>query len=214
MTANQTHMPASQPEIPKGFVQDREGRLVPKDRVKPVDKARDDLVKRIAKQARKISGELSKVKGEVFEDVEAFVERSAAEYGKSIGGKKGNMTLYSYDGSLKLQIANGETKVFDERLQVAKSIIDECIHEWAKGSNKNIQALVEHAFQVDKTGKVSVERVLSLRRIDIEDERWEEAMKAIADSIQIAGSKRYFRIYERVGETDEYRPIALDAASA
>ncbi len=201
-------------EIPKGFAQDREGRLVPKDKVKPIDKARDALVKSIVKKGRKISGELSALRGEVFDDVADFVASSAENYGTKVGGKKGNMTLYSYDGSLKVQIAQGETKVFDERLQVAKTIIDECIHEWSKGSNKNIQALIEHAFQVDKQGQVSMERVLGLRRINIEDERWEEAMKAIADSIQISGSKRYFRIYERIGETEEYRPISLDAASA
>jgi hypothetical protein len=39
-------------------------------------------------------------------------------------------------------------------------------------------------------------------------------MQAIADSVRVASSKAYVRIYERVGDTDDYRPISLDVASA
>lgn len=202
------------PEIPAGYVRNREANLVPKDKVKPIDKDRDQLVKKIVRSARKVSGELSTLRADVFDLIAEFHVRSAEKYGATIRGKKGNHTLFSFDGSLKVQVSRGETKAFDERLQVAKSLIDDCIREWSKGSNKNVQALVDHAFQVDKEGKVSLDRILGLRRLDIEDERWDNAMSAIADSIQITGSKRYFRVFERVGETDTYRPIPLDAANA
>lgn len=201
-------------QIPAGYVQDREGHLVPKDKVKQIDKDRDVLVKKIAKKARGISGELAALKAEVFEMVSEFIEKSASEYGAKVGGKKGNVTLFSYDGELKVQISRGVTQSFDERLQTAKVIIDECIHVWAKGANKNLQALMDHAFQVDKEGKVSVERILGLRRLKIDDPRWHEAMRAIADSIQINSSKTYFRVFEKVGDAEEYRRIPLDAASA
>lgn len=201
-------------EIPAGYVKDREGHLIPKDKVKPIDRERDQLVNRLAKEAEKISGTIADFRDRAFDDIASFAERSAAEYGAKMGGKKGNMTLFNFDGSLKIVVQRGENKTFDERLQVAKAIIDECIHKWAKGSNRNLQALVDHAFQVDKAGKVSVERILGLRRINIEDEAWDRAMRAIADSIQVVGSKRYFRVYRRVGESENYLPVSLDAASA
>lgn len=201
-------------EVPAGYWKDREGSLIPKDRVKQIDKDRDQLVKSIAAEAEKLSGSIAEFRNQCFDQVADFADRSAAEYGAKLGGKKGNMTLFSFDGALKIVVARGESKAFDERLQVAKALIDECIRSWQKGSNKNLQALVDHAFQVDKAGKVSVERILGLRRIDIQDERWDQAMKAIADSIQVVGSKRYFRVYKRVGETETYMPIPLDAANA
>jgi len=37
-------------------------------------------------------------------------------------------------------------------------------------------------------------------------------MRAISDSIQSSGSKTYIRIYERVGQSENYRPISLDVA--
>lgn len=51
-----------------------------------------------------------------------------------------------------------------------------------------------------------------LRRVDIQDERWQNAMQAISESVQVVSSKAYVRLYERVGESDQYVPIALDVA--
>ncbi|KAB2749881.1 DUF3164 family protein [Brucella anthropi] len=201
-------------QIPAGYVRDRDGHLVPKDKVKSIDRERDLMVNAIFSEAVTLSGTIADFRDRCFDLLGEFVDRSAAQYGAKLGGKKGNMTLYNYDGSVKIVIQRGETKSFDERLQVAKALVDECIHEWSKGSNKNIKALVDHAFQVDTEGKVSVDRILSLRRLDIDDPRWLKAMTAIIDSMQVVGSKRYFRVYKRVGETDNYKPVSLDAASA
>jgi len=37
-------------------------------------------------------------------------------------------------------------------------------------------------------------------------------MQAISDSIQITGSKTYVRLYERLGQSDQFMPISLDIA--
>lgn len=200
-------------EIPKGYVKDRNGHLVPKDKIKPVDKERDRVVRDVVKKALAVSDQIAIFKDETMQAVADFAELSASHYGAKIGGAKGNITLYTFDGSHKLQLSINEHKAFDERLQAAKALIDECIHEWMKGSNHNVQALVQDAFNVDKQGKVSMERILGLRRLDIVDERWAQAMAAIADSIQVTGSKRYVRLYKRNEVTGEYEPIPLDAAS-
>ena len=201
-------------QIPTGYVQDRDGHLVPRNKVKPIDMDRDKLVKKLIRDAKKLSGTLAEFREDGFDQIAKFADKSAAQYGAKMGGRKGNMTLHSYDGTYKIVLNKAEFKTFDERLQTAKSLIDECIHIWAKGANKNLQALVDHAFETDKAGHVSVSKILGLRRINIDDERWANAMTAIADSIQSTGSKRYLRFYERIGESEEYRPISLDAANA
>lgn len=200
-------------EIPAGYVKDRNGHLIPKDKVKEIDRKRDKVVRKLVKDAQAVSKVIGEFKDEAMQAVADFAELSANEYGAKLGGTKGNITLYTFDGSHMIKLAVNEHRAFDERLQAAKSLIDECIHEWMKGSNHNIQALVQDAFKVDKQGKVSVERILGLRRLDISDERWANAMKAISDSIQITGSKRYLRVYRRDDATGEYLPIPLDAAS-
>jgi hypothetical protein len=196
-----------------GGMYDPKGRWIPHRLIKPVDLARHQLVLELAAQAREVSDVIAAFKKRAMDDIQAFLELSAEQYGAKLGGAKGNLTLLSFDGRYKIIRSTADQLAFDERLQVAKALVDECIHEWAEGSRDEIRALVEHAFQVDKEGKVSAERVLGLRRIGIKHPKWTAAMEAISDSVRVVASKAYLRVYERVGDSNEYVPISLDAAS-
>lgn len=200
-------------QIPEGFKQKANGDLTPISLIQPIDLARDDLVLQIVEQAKHVQGELAAFKAGVFADIAAFVELSAEQYGAKLGGNKGNVTLVSFDGRYRIQRAISETLTFDERLQAAKALIDECIKRWSEGSNDNIRVLVNDAFRVDKAGEINTGRVLGLRRLKIDDKEWQQAMLAISESVAVTGSKSYVRIYERVGDTHKYEPISLDIAA-
>ena len=201
-------------EIPTGYMQDQAGRLVPLSTIKPIDIERDRLVQDIVEKARHLNVQIAQFKKEVFGDIAAFIEMSSEEYGVTLRGTtgKGNVTLNSFNGRFKVQRAISEHIVFDERLMAAKALIDECITDWSAGSRPEIQVLVNNAFQVDKAGNINTGRVLGLRRLNISDDRWLAAMKAIGEAVQVIGSKSYVRIYERIDDTDQYRPIPLDIA--
>lgn len=196
-----------------GYRQNTQGHLVPLETIKPIDLARDQLVREIVAHAIALSRQIAAFKAQTFGDIEAFVDLSAEEYGAKIGGSKGNVTLMSFDGRYKIQRAIAERICFDERLQAAKALIDECITAWSAGSDAKIQLLVNNAFQVDKEGKINAGRVLGLRRVGITDDRWTRAMQAISDAVQVVGSKAYVRVYER-DAVGVYQPIALDVAGA
>lgn len=196
-----------------GYLENASGHLVPIDKVRPIDLARDELVREIVEKAKALSANIGEFKVATFADIAAFVQLSAEQYGAKIGGNKGNVTLLSYDGRYKVQRAISETISFDERLQAAKALIDECITDWAASSRPEIKVLVGDAFQVDKNNNINTGRVLGLRRLDIQDERWLRSMQAIGEALQVVGSKSYVRVYERVGDTGEYRSIPLDIAA-
>lgn len=101
---------------------------------------------------------------------------------------------------------------FDERLQAAKALIDECLHEWTEGARAEVITLINDAFRVDQAGNIRTGSVLALRRLQIDDERWQRAMQAIGEAVQVVSTKAYVRIQERVGDTDQYRSIPLDIA--
>lgn len=199
--------------IPEGYWKDARGSLVPVDLIKPIDKQRDQLVREIVASAQTLSKLLTDFKGRSFGDIEAFVDLSLQEYGTKLGGKKGNVTLATFDGQYKVLRANADNINFDERIQAAKELIDECVVEWSDGARPEIKAIIEHAFAVDKQGKISIGRVLNLRRLDIKDPRWIKAMDSISDSLQVIGSTSYIRIYERVGDSEKYVQIPLDMAA-
>ena len=199
--------------IPAGYREDARGALIPEASIKPIDKERDELVQAIVRKAENVHEILKGFKNEAFGDIAAFVELSAEQYGAKTGGKKGNVTLYSFDGQYKVQRAVSETLQFDERIQAAKSLIEECLQDWTAGSRDELKTIIDRAFDVDKEGNLNTNKILALRRVDIKDERWRRAMDAISDSVQVIGSKSYVRIYKRIGNTDKYAPISLDLAS-
>ena len=193
---------------------DARGHLVPISLIRPIDLARDDLVRDIVGKASALAEQIATLKVGFFNDVAAFIALSAEQYDVKLGGEKGNVSLLSFDGRYKVLRAISETLVFDERLQAAKVLIDACLQRWSEGSQPEIKVLINDAFQVDKAGNINTGRVLGLRRLDIKDEEWNCAMRAIGEALQVAGSRSYIRVYERVGSSDKYQQIALDLAGA
>jgi hypothetical protein len=48
--------------------------------------------------------------------------------------------------------------------------------------------------------------------LEIDDDHWKAAMQAVRDSIMVSGSAVYIRVYERIGDSDNYKAIPLDLA--
>lgn len=199
--------------VPADYWIDAKGALIPSKLLKPIDLARDSLVGEIVTKAIELNQLMAKFKDAAFADIAAFVDLSANEYDVKLGGKKGNVTLFTFDGRYKIQRAMADRIAFDERLQAAKELIDQCLADWTEGARPELQILINRAFSTDKSGEVSTGAVLALRRYEIEDPRWHQAMTAIGESVQIVATSAYIRIYERIGDTDQYKPIPLDMAA-
>jgi hypothetical protein len=194
------------------YMIDTQGRQVPAGLVSEIDKLRDQTVCAIAAEVLQMKETITIFKRRIRDDIFAFLSLSADKYGKTFGGKKGNISLTSYDGHYKILLAASVTITFNERLQVAREIISDCLDKWSANARPEIRVLVNDAFQVDKTGNLSTTRVLGLRRLEINDADWQKAMQAISDSIQITGSKQYLRFYERDVQ-GEYKQIPLDISA-
>jgi hypothetical protein len=200
-------------QIPQGYMLDVQGRLIPESQIKKIDLERDKLVKEIVAEAIAEAEELARFKEKTMKKIELFIARSAKEFKVKMGGKKGNVQLISFDGKYKIIRSINEFLSFDERLQIAKALIDECILEWSDGSDDKIKVLITDAFRVDKQGKIDRNRILGLRRLNIKHPKWSRAMDAITESITVTNTKEYVRIFERQPD-GEYKPIILDIANA
>lgn len=200
-------------QAPEGFKINAQGHHVPVTKIKEVDLDRDELIDELFKEANDVRHAMIRFKQKAMSDVTAFVELVAEKYGAKLGGKKGNISLVSFDGRRQIRIQIAEHLHFDERVQVAKSIIDDCIHEWSIDSNDNIKALIEHAFKTNTDGQLNTGRILGLLRLEIDDPKWLEAMEALKDSIQVIGSSAYIRFYERPSPDAKFQNIPLDLSA-
>jgi hypothetical protein len=174
-----------------------QGHHVPISMISDADKMKDDVVKDLHQRADVIRTMLATFKEQAFKDVYAARELLFEKYGAKIGGAKGNFMLSSYDGSMSIEVKVTDRISFGTELQAAKSLIDEFVEENAEGVNDNARALLEHAFQVNKAGRIDTNRVLGLRKLQMKGPdggphpKWEAAMQAITDAVQVHGTSTY-----------------------
>lgn len=198
--------------IPEGYMQDAAGRLVLIEHVKPEHLLEDELVKSLAKEAEELNAVLLKFRSKCFTEARAFLDVLHEKYGVKRGGDKGNFQLKAYDGSLRLLISINDCVAFGPELQVAKELVDSCLKRWSNGANKNLSAIVNDAFDVGKEGKLRKDKIFGLLRLNIDDEEWQRAMRAISDSIRVDTTREYVRFHKRGTLEGKWEQVPLDMA--
>lgn len=196
------------------YLRDAKGNLVPLTAVKPVDLLVDELVRGIIQRAQVMSDALAQFRVDTFEQIRSLQELLDQQYGATVGGKKGNMTLTTFDGCQQVKVQVADLFDFGPELLSAKAIIDECLKEWAGGSPAELRAIVNSAFSVEKEGQINRAGLLMLLRVHSDDPRWNRAMDAIRDSMRTIGSREYMRCYRRPAHDGKWQGITLDVASA
>lgn len=198
----------------KDYMPDAKGGFVPVETIKPAEKLEDETVRKIMAYAEELSAQIGRFRGHTMTDLGEFDALLAQEYGSQKGGAKGNRTYQTFDGLMKVQVQVADYIDFGSQLQIAKKLLDECLLEWAADSRPEIRAIITRAFNTDKEGQVNRSEIFMLLRLDIEDPRWQEAMRAIRDAMRVTGSKEYVRFYKRRAVTDRFEAVTIDLAKA
>lgn len=185
---------------------DAEGYEVPVKYIDPVVLKRHDLVEDVFTDIEKLQEQIAKVKLAVTHKIKQYLELTAEDHGEKW---QGNATLRNFDASKECEIKIAKRLELDERLQIAKSKIDDCIKKWSKGSGDKIKALVNRAFKVDSKGQVDTRQILGLRNLKFDDPEWNEAMDLISDSVTISSIKEFF-YFKKKNDQGAYITIPLN----
>lgn len=196
----------------KEYMSDAKGSLVPVENVKPEHKLEDEVVRKIIGFAAELSAQIERFRGHTMTDLGEFDALLAQEYGSKIGGPKGNRTYQTFDGLMRVQVQIADFVDFGPQLQIAKKLLDECLMEWSADSRPEIRAVITKAFSTEKEGKVNRSEIFMLLRLDIPDERWQDAMRAIREAMRITGSKEYVRFHTRRSIEEKWQTITIDLA--
>lgn len=198
----------------KDYMPDAKGNLTPVESIRPADRLEDEVVRKIAGYGVALSDQVARFKAHTFEDLGDLEALLAQEYGATKGGAKGNKTFLSYDGLWKVTVQVADHIDFGPQLQIAKALVDECLTEWSAESRPEIRAIVTRAFNTDKAGQINRSEIFMLLRLEIEDARWQEAMRAIRDAMRVVGSKTYVRLYRRETPESAWAAVTIDLAKA
>jgi len=198
----------------KPHLRDPKGRLVPLDLVKPVDLLMDEEVRKIVRFAQELSAMVARFKAHTLDDISGFKALVAQEFNASLGGEKGNVSLTSFDGLMKVSLKIADVVAYGPELQAAKAKVTECIRNWQGGADPRLVALVENAFQVDQEGQVNRSNLLYLLRLNLDDPTWLEGMEAIRQSERPSGTKEYVQIHVRPDAGAKWQHVTIDLAAA
>jgi len=194
----------------KGMWMDGKGDFVPVRYVTKLDKEKDKIVVKLSEKALKLHAQMENFKKEVMSEIENYIQTAEKFYEVDEKTLVGNKSLTDFANTLRVELSVNKTLAFDEKLGIARGLIDECIEAWSEGANTKLLALVEQAFKTDKRGRIDRDRILGLRKLDISDDKWQKAMKIIGDSLTVVDKKSYIRFQRK---TDgRWNTVHLDIA--
>ncbi len=199
--------------VPEGYSKDGKGNLVAIANINQTDLIKDEFVRKAIDKAVEMQEALAEFKQSLMAEADDFIELLAQEHGVNLGGKKGNVTLRTFDSQLKVTLQTQERIELGPELTLAKQLIDQCLDEWTEGGNQNIKAIVSKTFNTDKQGSLNPQRILALRKLEISDDsgKWTKAMNIIAESVGVVDSCRFIRFYKQDDKGIE-QAISLDIA--
>ena len=199
--------------VPEGYLKNGKGNLVAIANIKQTDLIKDEFVKKAIDKALEMQETLAEFKQSLMAEADDFIELLAQEHGVNLGGKKGNVTLRTFDSQLKVTLQTQERIELGPELSLAKELIDQCLDEWTEGGNQNIKAIVSKTFNTDKQGSLNPQRILALRKLEISDDsgKWTKAMNIIAESVGVVDSTRFIRFYKQDDKGIE-QAVSLDIA--
>lgn len=195
---------------------DSNGTAVPAQYVKPWDKLRNKVTRRIEARWAKARRQLEAVMAETVADIDTLMEARTKETGAPVADR-GNFRVSSFDGLIHVDMRQSYRIVLDDRVREARRIM----LAWAAGLVGSIEQrepralmlqLIEEAFSASSTGTLPVGKILSLLRRDIKAPEWQRAKKLLEDAIQPEKGKCYVAVLVRPDRQHEPERIKLDVS--
>lgn len=198
---------------PAGYWRNHKGDLVHEANLKDLDRDMDETVRRIHEYGQALSAQMYRFREHTMLDIVEFAERVVERYGSKIGGRRGNIALATFDGRLRVILAQADRISVGPEILAVQALITDCLDEWTQRAPKNLRALVEQAFAPGPDGALSASRLLALKRIVIDDDRWRSACEAIGDALRPVGRAEYIRLYRRDNPRQPWEPVPLALAA-
>lgn len=194
--------------LPAGYREDAKGNLVAERNIHPRELLADQLVRDLVHRAESAAAAQALLKRDLLDDVAAYIQLVAADFGAVVSGADGSVILTSYDGRLKIERTRADRIQVGPEIVAAEALVRQILDEITDPVARPIatRAFSRHR----KTGELSASKLIQLAGIDIDDPRWRQAQQAIRAALQVVGSTTYFRAYQRERADLPWRHLAMD----
>lgn len=176
------------------------------------EKARDQLVNNLHETALQLNSKLGVFKDGCMKALTDFYARMQ-EYGDA-RGSKGNFTLFSNDGELKISYKVKQISSFDERADLAEEKLTNFLERFIKARNKKTYKLVMSLLERTNAGDFDINLINRLYKMenDFDDPDWTEAIKLFKESYAPRGTASYVTFHRR-DEQGKFQNLTLNFSS-
>ena len=186
---------------------DTAGREVPAKYVPKFAKAKDAAARKILDAWRKEEARLKAL----WKETVAAVEKIHAQARKeeklepAAVSDKGYFSFRTFDGRVTVRLDRAREVVFNEKLDLAKELIDEAVEEIAGETAGDLRPLVESAFKPRGTNRtLDRQRLSDICKMNVRNAKWQKAVELIKAAAEESQRMDYLRVI------DGDRSIVLD----
>jgi hypothetical protein len=190
---------------------DSRGNEIPAKYVPEHEKKRDLFVEKIMEKVEKLENTMRVLKGEIQHQIQLYIEELAAD-NKVSDNWKGNLMLTNFSGTQQIEVDIHDLIRYDERLVVAKQLIDNYLMEKCAGQDE-LRLIVSQAFNIDKKGNVNQYMLKRLCKLDIKNPEWQKAITLIKEAECVNTSKQYIMFKQRENPKAAWDTLNLNFSS-
>jgi len=191
-------------------MRDSNGNDIPLKYVSKYDKAKDKAVRRILARFLRARELLEGVVSETIAELDVLAGT------KDKLGVKGNFSARSFDGLVQVSIRQQYNVLLDERVVHARDLmlgyIEKVLSRVGGNDAAALRLIVAEAFKANAQGFLSTGKVMSLLRMEINNDDWREAKRILQEAIKPQKGKRYLVCERRPTTQHDFAAIRLDIA--
>lgn len=192
---------------------DEAGNRIPRSRITTREMVSEAAITKLLKGAQDINARLASYKKQIRTATEGMVAAFMEEKGLDSKGK-GNVTLYNFDRSVKIEVSINDRIEFDDlTMKACKEKFDQFLSDNVEERQEFIKEMINDAFST-RRGQLDSKKVMGLLKYEtkVKDVYFQEAMSLLKESIRRPDSRTYYRVWLK-DENGRYQNIDLNFSS-
>jgi len=170
-----------------------------------------EVAEKIRDHFRELAEFTKDKKKQIFEEMQAYRDLLAQEYGLRSGGTRGGMTIRTYDAHTEIKLEERDYYRVTPEITIAQALIGKILDDLTEQASGDLRAIVMRAFDTDKrTGQPNVGSILKLKSMVIDHPQWPEARRALEDSLVVISSKSAVTCHVRPDLDHQREQLVVD----
>ena len=191
------------------FLENSKGKRVPIELINPADRDRERMINQVFELAEELQVQLIETKQKMYFAIAEFMKKHGGVPEFDVASME-QLHFTDFAAKRQLQIRKAEKIDYNEQLNTALRLLNECVEEWTQGDRPELCSLIQQVVSAGKKGKIDHAMLLRLQRINSTYPKFQKAQQLIAASINTYFAKQYLLIRKRDNAEGKFQTVNLN----